>query len=146
MALPYLQLYYVSKIRVNIDILLVGDYHILRMLIINLRKESRGFKMENELTHGPVMKTMLRFAIPMILGDLLQQCYNIADTLIVGRFLGADAPRSGGFGLFSDDVPDFDPAGPCHGERHGGSPSGSARKTRLPSKKEYWRLSFFSES
>ncbi len=47
--------------------------------------------MENELTKGPVMKTMLRFAIPMILGDLLQQCYNIADTLIVGRFLGADA-------------------------------------------------------
>ena len=47
--------------------------------------------MENELTHGPVMKTMLRFAIPMILGDLLQQCYNIADTLIVGRYLGADA-------------------------------------------------------
>ena len=47
--------------------------------------------MENELTRGPVMKTMLRFAIPMILGDLLQQCYNIADTLIVGRFLGAGA-------------------------------------------------------
>ena len=37
------------------------------------------------------MKTMLRFAVPMILGDLLQQCYNIADTLIVGQFLGADA-------------------------------------------------------
>ena len=48
-------------------------------------------KMENELTRGPVMKTLLRFAVPMILGDLLQQCYNIADTLIVGRFLGADA-------------------------------------------------------
>ena len=47
--------------------------------------------MEQELTHGPVMKTMLRFAIPMILGDLLQQCYNIADTLIVGRFLGENA-------------------------------------------------------
>lgn len=47
--------------------------------------------MGNELTKGPVMKTMLRFAVPMILGDLLQQCYNIADTLIVGRFLGADA-------------------------------------------------------
>lgn len=47
--------------------------------------------MERELTQGPVMKTMLRFAVPMILGDLLQQCYNIADTLIVGQFLGADA-------------------------------------------------------
>ncbi len=47
--------------------------------------------MESELTQGPVTKTMLRFAVPMILGNLLQQCYNIADTLIVGRFLGADA-------------------------------------------------------
>ena len=47
--------------------------------------------MEHELTKGPVMKTMLLFAVPMNLGDLLQQCYNIADTLIVGRFLGADA-------------------------------------------------------
>lgn len=37
------------------------------------------------------MKSMLRFAVPIILGDLLQQCYNIADTVIVGRFLGADA-------------------------------------------------------
>ena len=44
-----------------------------------------------DLTQGPVMKTMLRFAVPMILGNLLQQCYNIADTLIVGQFLGADA-------------------------------------------------------
>ena len=37
------------------------------------------------------MKTMLRFAVPMILGNLMQQCYNIADTLIVGQFLGAGA-------------------------------------------------------
>jgi putative MATE family efflux protein len=47
--------------------------------------------MKGDLTRGPVMKTMLLFALPMILGNLLQQCYNIADTLIVGRFLGADA-------------------------------------------------------
>ena len=47
--------------------------------------------MNRDLTRGPVMKTMLLFAVPMILGDLLQQCYNVADTLIVGRFLGADA-------------------------------------------------------
>ena len=37
------------------------------------------------------MPTMLRFAVPMILGDLLQQCYNIADTLVVGRFIGTNA-------------------------------------------------------
>ena len=45
----------------------------------------------HDLTNGPVIRTMLRFALPMILGDLLQQCYNIADTMIVGRVLGADA-------------------------------------------------------
>ena len=37
------------------------------------------------------MGSMLRFAVPMILCNLLQQCYNIADTLIVGQFLGKNA-------------------------------------------------------
>ena len=40
--------------------------------------------MNQDLTKGAVMPSMLRFAVPMILGNLLQQCYNIADTLIVG--------------------------------------------------------------
>lgn len=47
--------------------------------------------MKKDLTNGPVMKSMLSFAIPMIFGNLLQQCYNIADTLIVGKYLGRDA-------------------------------------------------------
>ena len=47
--------------------------------------------MNQDLTRGPVMRSMLLFAIPMILGDLLQQCYNVADTLIVGRFVGTGA-------------------------------------------------------
>lgn len=47
--------------------------------------------MKNDLTKGPIMKTMFMFAIPMILGDLLQQCYNIADTIVVGKFLGTNA-------------------------------------------------------
>ena len=47
--------------------------------------------MNRDLTKDPVVRSMLLFAIPMILGDLLQQCYNIADTLIVGQFLGRNA-------------------------------------------------------
>lgn len=47
--------------------------------------------MNGDLSKGLVVKSMLLFAIPMILGDLLQQCYNIADTLIVGRCLGEKA-------------------------------------------------------
>lgn len=46
--------------------------------------------MNKDLTRGPVMRSMLLFAVPMILGNLLQQCCNIADTLIVGQFLGKD--------------------------------------------------------
>ncbi len=47
--------------------------------------------MTKDLTTGNVTKTMLLFAGPMIVGNLLQQFYNIADTLIVGKFLGASA-------------------------------------------------------
>ncbi len=36
-------------------------------------------------------KSLLYFAAPMILGNLLQQCYNIADTWVVGKFVGAQA-------------------------------------------------------
>lgn len=47
--------------------------------------------MNRDLTKGPVLRTMLRFSIPMILGNLLQQCYNLADTWVVGRYLGSNA-------------------------------------------------------
>lgn len=47
--------------------------------------------MNRDLTQGPVMRSMLLFSVPMIVGNLLQQGYNIADTLIVGRFLGSHA-------------------------------------------------------
>lgn len=60
--------------------------------------------MQTGMTHGAIMKSMLLFAAPMILGNLLQQCYNIADTLIVGRFLGSDALAAVGssFTLMTD--------------------------------------------
>ena len=59
---------------------------------------------------------MLLFTVPMILGNLLPQCYNIADTLIVGRFL---EKRAGGrrLVLYADDLPDLHPAGTVHGQR-----------------------------
>ena len=47
--------------------------------------------MTKDLTKGNVWKTLLLFAIPMVLGNLFQQFYNIADTIIVGRTIGAEA-------------------------------------------------------
>lgn len=43
------------------------------------------------LTQGGITGTLLRFTLPMMAGALLQQCYNIADTLIVGQFVGPEA-------------------------------------------------------
>ncbi len=47
--------------------------------------------MEIKLTEGPITKRLLLFTLPLFLGNLLQQLYNIADTIIVGRYLGAEA-------------------------------------------------------
>lgn len=46
---------------------------------------------KGDLTRGSITGSMVRFAWPLMLGNLLQQCYNVADTVIVGRVLGADA-------------------------------------------------------
>lgn len=46
---------------------------------------------QRNLTEGNITKNLLFFAFPMMAGNLLQQCYNVADTLIVSRFLGANA-------------------------------------------------------
>ena len=44
-----------------------------------------------DLTKGAVFKTLCVFALPMILGNMLQQGYNIVDTWVVGKFIGSDA-------------------------------------------------------
>ena len=47
--------------------------------------------MYRDLTKGSIIRGLLLFALPMIAGNLLQQLYNIADTLIVGQALGRNA-------------------------------------------------------
>lgn len=44
-----------------------------------------------DLTVGSITGNLLLFALPLMAGNLLQQLYNVADTWVVGRFLGADA-------------------------------------------------------
>lgn len=43
------------------------------------------------LSEGPITKNLLLFAFPMICGNMLQQLYNVVDTLIVGKYLGTGA-------------------------------------------------------
>ena len=43
------------------------------------------------MTEGSIWKKIIAFAIPLFLGNLFQQLYNTADSLIVGNFLGSEA-------------------------------------------------------
>lgn len=47
--------------------------------------------MNRDLTEGNINRKLLGFALPLMAGNLLQQFYNIADTWVVGRFLGPKA-------------------------------------------------------
>lgn len=47
--------------------------------------------MKNDLINGNITKSIITFAVPMIIGNFLQQFYNIADTIIIGKFLGSSA-------------------------------------------------------
>lgn len=47
--------------------------------------------MNHDLTHGPVWKVIVRFALPLLIGNLLQQLYNVTDSIVVGQFLGKEA-------------------------------------------------------
>ena len=60
--------------------------------------------MYHDLTEGKISRSLLLFALPMMAGNLLQQFYNIADTLIVGRIC-----------LYSDDFSDFYLSGTQYG-------------------------------
>jgi len=53
--------------------------------------DTRGFEMAHDLTQGNETKSILLFAVPMMIGNLFQQVYNIVDTIIVGKYVGAGA-------------------------------------------------------
>ena len=47
--------------------------------------------MEKDMTKGRPLPVILKFMLPLIIGNIFQQLYNMADTIIVGRYVGADA-------------------------------------------------------
>lgn len=52
--------------------------------------------MTKDLTSGSPLKVILLFSLPLVLGNLFQQFYALADTIIVGRFCGVSALASVG--------------------------------------------------
>lgn len=48
-------------------------------------------KYEIDMTQGPLLRKILRFALPLMLSGMLQLLFNAADTVVVGRFAGSDS-------------------------------------------------------
>lgn len=71
----------------------LGLYRSIVLDIKLLRMKGKRTKMNtsNNLIYGNETKAMLSFAIPMIIGNIFQQLYNVVDTIIVGKFIGSNA-------------------------------------------------------
>ncbi len=58
--------------------------------------EHRRMATSKEMTAGPALPLILRFTLPLLLGNLLQQTYSLVDAAIVGKFLGINSLASVG--------------------------------------------------
>lgn len=47
--------------------------------------------MQNDMTKGSPLRLIVFFTIPVLLGNIFQNVYNLMDSIIVGRFLGVNA-------------------------------------------------------
>ena len=70
-----------------------------------------------DLTKGKISKNLILFALPMMAGNLMQQFYNIEDTLIVRCVVGKNALAAVGVRLYTYDLFDLDFSGTFHGGR-----------------------------
>lgn len=53
-----------------------------------MEKALRRNQVGTNLTEGPVMKTLLKFALPIVLANLVQQIYSMVDLVVIGQFVG----------------------------------------------------------
>ena len=61
-------------------------FHILRP-----KRNKEGIGLVRDLTQNTPWKLIIALAIPLLLGNLFQASYNLVDTMIVGRYAGAEA-------------------------------------------------------
>ncbi len=63
----------------------------MRKGLINVSEESVSVKKQELMTEGTIWKKILIFAVPLIIGNLLQQMYSAIDSIIVGHYVGKSA-------------------------------------------------------
>ena len=70
--------------------------------------------MIRDLTTGPVLKTLVVFAMPMILANLLQMVYNMVDMVVIGQFVGSAGLSAVSIGSDIIHMPTFMAMGFCN--------------------------------
>lgn len=60
-----------------------------------------------DLTSGSITGGLWAFAVPLMLGNVLQQFYNLADTWVVGKYIGDQRAGCGRLVVYAHDVPDL---------------------------------------
>lgn len=63
----------------------------MRKGLVNVSEESVSVKKQELMTEGTIWKKILVFAVPLIIGNLLQQMYSTIDSIIVGHYVGKSA-------------------------------------------------------
>ena len=60
-------------------------------IIVQALNKERRLHMINDMTKGSPIKLILSFMVPLLIGNIFQQFYNMADTIIVGRTISVEA-------------------------------------------------------
>ena len=58
---------------------------------MNISKHKSGYNFDVDFLNGPIVKSIIVFAIPLFISNIFQQMYNMVDTMIVGYYLGDNA-------------------------------------------------------
>ena len=59
--------------------------------MIGTKKQNQLRQHSMDMTQGSITRQLISFAFPLLIGNLFQQLYNMADGIIVGQFIGTDA-------------------------------------------------------
>ena len=54
-----------------------------------MTRAANSRRVGTNLTEGPILQTLLKFAVPIILANLIQQLYSMVDLIVIGRFVGS---------------------------------------------------------
>ena len=88
---PYIIAYFFDKVKIYDEKQRNMLYFPFSLCYNSYLKEVDKMKNTTNMTEGSILKNLIYFAIPVLIGNIFQQLYNVADTAIIGNILGDNA-------------------------------------------------------